>query len=163
MVRSTWCAFRWGFNKVESIRKSPKCHHLFLGSDSNFRVKQRNFAFLLFFLCTEVWPGIRKANSRHDMAHVTWAQLGDSVTDSDVVLIIWKPDLAWLISFGLAATPLIKFESDVKTQFKKGYITDPFTMMVNCEWNNGGEKNFRNDIWNMLQLIVYSISLGQGQ
>lgn len=25
MVRSTWCAFRWGFNKVESIRKSLKC------------------------------------------------------------------------------------------------------------------------------------------
>ena len=49
------------------------------------------------------------------------------------------------------------------TQFKKGYITDPFTMMINCEWNNGGEKNFRNDIWNMLQLIVYSISLGQGE
>ena len=67
MVRSTWCAFRWGFNKVESIRKSLKCHHLFLGSDSNFRVKQPNFAFLLFFLCTDVWPGMRKANSRHDM------------------------------------------------------------------------------------------------
>jgi len=66
---------------------------------------------------------------------------------------------AWLISFGLASTPLIKFESDVTTQFKKGYITDPFTMMVNCEWNNGGEKNFRNDIWNMLQLIIYTISL----
>ena len=85
------------------------------------------------------------------------------IRHSDSVLIIWKPDLAWLISFGLAATPLIRFESDVKAQFKKGYITDPFTMMVNCEWNNGGEKNFRNDIWNMLQLIVYSISLGQGK
>jgi len=66
---------------------------------------------------------------------------------------------AWLISFGLATTPLMKFESDVTQQFKKGFITDPFTMLVNCEWNNGGEKNFRNDIWNMLQLIVYFISL----
>ena len=36
-------------------------------------------------------------------------------------------------------------------------------MMVNCEWNNGGEKNFRNDIWNMLQLIIYTISLGKGK
>ena len=76
--------------------------------------------------------------------------------------IILNPNLAWLISFGLASTPLMKFESDVKQQFKKGYITDPFTMLVNCEWNNGEEKNFRNDVWNMLQLIVYSISLGKG-
>ena len=35
-------------------------------------------------------------------------------------------------------------------------------MLVNCEWQNGIEKNFRNDIWNLLQMVIYSISLGRG-
>ena len=32
-----------------------------------FRVKQRNFVFLLFFQSTDASTGVRKAKSRHDM------------------------------------------------------------------------------------------------
>ena len=36
-------------------------------SFAGFRVKQRNFVFLLFFQSTDISTGVRKAKSRHDM------------------------------------------------------------------------------------------------
>ena len=42
------------------------CHTIMTTCDG-FRVKQRNFVFLLFFQSTDVSTGVRKAKSRHDM------------------------------------------------------------------------------------------------
>ena len=48
----------------------------------------------------------------------------------------------------------VKLGEGVETQFKKGYIYLPFTMMTTCEWNNGPQKHIHDDVWVLLQTLV---------
>jgi len=66
----------------------------------------------------------------------------------------------WSISLFMAMLPLSRLDgSGVETQFKKGYIYLPFTMMTTCEWNNGPQKHIHDDVWVLLQTTVFSMSL----
>ena len=51
-----------------------------------------------------------------------------------------------------------KLGKGVETQFKKGYIYLPFTMMTTCEWNNGPQKHIHDDVWVLLQTWVIIMS-----